>query len=274
MQSNIESEKLAVAKQKIHDELGALPETAIILGSGLGDFADALNKAKTIETAQIPGYPPSTVTGHKGRWVKGECGSKTILAIQGRIHGYEGHQHNILALPIHILADCGVKTLIITNAAGAVNRFYSQGDLMVIEDCINFTFSNPLWGINKEKYGPRFPDMCNPYDPRFIEKTLDISRELGIRMQKGVYLALQGPSYETAAEIRMFERIGADAVGMSTVPETITAVYRGMRVLGVSCITNMGTGMATTKLSHAEVTETGKRVKNDFIRLIGKVIHE
>ncbi|RMD95918.1 MAG: purine-nucleoside phosphorylase, partial [Calditrichaeota bacterium] len=169
--------------------------------------------------------------------------------------------------PIHLLAELGVRHLIVTNAAGGINRFCVPGQFMVIVDHINLTFDNPLWGQNLHKYGPRFPDMYSAYDPEFIEIAMEEGRKLGIPIQKGVYLGVRGPSYETAAEIRMGERIGADAVGMSTIPEVITAVYRGMRILGLSCISNLATGMSQNRLSHQEVTRVGERVKDDFLRL-------
>ncbi|MCB9502843.1 MAG: purine-nucleoside phosphorylase [Deferribacteres bacterium] len=269
---NINTRLLQDASDKVNSVLGKLPESAIILGSGLGILADQLGDARVIATKDIPGYPPSTVEGHRGRWVLGNLGDKTILAVQGRIHGYEGHPMDVLAHPINILASCDVKNLIVTNAAGAINRFYAPGDFMVIDDHINLTFKNPLFGNNVENLGPRFPDMSAPYDREFSAKIMQIGQELGIKMHKGVYVGVRGPSYETAAEIRMFDRIGADAVGMSTVPEVIAAIHRGMRVAGISCISNMATGISGQPLSHAEVTEVAENVKGNFLLLVTRFL--
>ncbi|KAA3620246.1 MAG: purine-nucleoside phosphorylase [Calditrichaeota bacterium] len=265
---------LKKASAKIRKAFGELPDTAIILGSGLGILADQLANSRTLATKEIPGYPASTVAGHRGRWVLGDLSGNTILAVQGRIHGYEGHNMAVLALPINILASCGIKNLVVTNAAGAINRFYAPGHFMVIDDHINMNFSNPLFGKNDDKFGPRFPDMSAPYDPKLKEKTMQIGRELGIKMHRGVYVSVRGPSYETAAEIRMFERLGADVVGMSTVPEVIAAVHRGLKVVGISCISNMATGMSDQPLRHDEVTEVAEQVKGHFLQLIAKVVAE
>lgn len=271
---NIDQDLLQEATQKVVEKLGDLPETAIILGSGLGILADQLKNAHLLATKDIPGYPPSTVEGHRGRWICGELDDKKILAIQGRIHGYEGHAAHILAFPVHILASIGVKNLIITNAAGAINRFYAPGHFMVIDDQINLSFTNPLFGKNNESIGPRFPDMSMPYDAELTQKVIDIATAAGIKIHRGVYVGVRGPSYETAAEIRMFERIGADAVGMSTVAEVIAAAYHGLRVVGISCISNMATGIADQPLSHDEVTEVAEMVKGNFLELITQFVGE
>ncbi len=271
--TNIDLNLLKTATAHVRNALPDIPETAIILGSGLGYLADTLTNSTAINTGDIPGYPASTVEGHKGRWVVGENRDGVrILAVQGRIHGYEGHPHQVVTFPIHLMAACGIKNLLITNAAGAVNRFYSPGDFMVIEDHINLTFKNPLIGRNIPEQGPRFPDMVEPYSRELIELALQEGVALGLPIHRGVYCAVSGPSYETAAEIRMVERIGADAVGMSTVPEVIVAVYRKMRVLGISCISNMATGVSGDKLSHGEVTDVANRVRDQFIDLIDHIL--
>mgnify|MGYP005725292971 CR=1 FL=1 len=268
----LDEETLNVAVAFVEKSLGKIPETAIVLGSGLGSFAESLKSARKVTTSEIPGYPGSTVEGHKGLWVLGKHAGKDVLAVQGRIHAYEGLDHSTVSFPIHLMASLGVKNLIITNAAGAINRFYAPGDLMVIDDVLNLSFRNPLWGFNNEKFGPRFPDMCRPFAPDLIELALREAADLGVKMHKGVYLGLHGPSYETAAEIRMAEKMGADAVGMSTVPETISGVYRNSRILGISCITNMGTGLEKGKLSHKDVQAVADRIKEDFKKLIGRIL--
>ena len=271
---NIDQELLSEASARVVQKLGTLPETAIILGSGLGILADKLGNACHVTTSDIPGYPPSTVAGHRGRWVAGDLNGNRILAVQGRIHGYEGHPSRVLAFPIHILASCGVKNLIITNAAGAINRYYAPGHFMAIDDQINLSFSNPLLGKNDPEFGPRFPDMSAAYDAQLTQKLIEIATKSGIKIHRGIYIGVRGPSYESAAEIRMFSRIGADAVGMSTVAEVIAAAHRGLRVVGVSCISNMATGIADQPLRHDEVTEVAEMVKGNFLELITRFVHE
>ncbi len=268
----IDEDQLRAAADVVGRRLGPFPEIAIILGSGLGSFVQALEESVSIPTREIPHYPASTVVGHRGVWVRGRAGEREVLAVQGRVHAYEGYSHAQVVFPVHLLAECGVRKLLITNAAGGINRFFRPGDFMAIADHINLTFENPLWGPNPRRLGPRFPDMHSAYDPRYTEMILEEGRQLGLRVHKGVYLGVKGPSYETAAEIRMGERIGADVVGMSTVPEVIAAVYRGLRVAAISCITNMATGISLEKLSHEEVTRIGERVKEDFARLVTAVV--
>lgn len=266
----LDADRLQAASAVIRRELGPLPATAIILGSGLGAFATQLQQATVLDVQRIPGYPPSTIQGHQGRWVIGTCAGIPVLALQGRVHAYEGHGHNVVAFPTHLMAEGGVRNLIITNAAGGINRFYAPGDFMVIDDHINLTFDNPLFGPNQPEKGSRFPDMSAPYDRELIDLALEAGRlnEPPLHVHRGVYLGIMGPSYETAAEIRMAARLGADAVGMSTVPEVIAAVYHGLRVLGISCITNLATGLQATPLTHDEVTEVGARIKGQFISFL------
>jgi purine-nucleoside phosphorylase len=270
--SFIDTNQLTTSTNAVKQHFGAIPPTAIILGSGLGHFAETLTNSKFLPTSSIPHYPISTVSGHKGYWVIGKCEGRPVLAVQGRVHGYEGLSHARGAFPVHLMAELGVKNLIITNAAGGINRFYKAGDLMVIDDHINLTFKNPLFGRNDPKRGPRFPDMSAPYDKDFVEIAMHESIDSGLPMHRGVYMGVNGPSYETAAEIRMAERIGADAVGMSTIPEVIAAAYIGLRVLGISCITNMATGMSPHRLTHADVIRIADGVKDDFVELIARVL--
>lgn len=269
----LDTEQLETAAKTVRQNLGVLPKTAIILGSGLGHFAEALTNTKSLPASSIPHYPISTVSGHKGFWVIGKCEGTPVLAVQGRVHGYEGLCHTRVAFPIHLMAESGVKNLIITNAAGGINRFYKAGDLMVIDDHINLTFKNSLFGHNDPRFGPRFPDMSAPFDQEFVEIAMNEGIDSGLRIHCGVYMGVNGPSYETAAEIRMAERIGADAIGMSTIPEVIAAVYRGLRVLGISCITNMATGMSHHRLTHADVIRIADGVKDDFTKLIVMILN-
>lgn len=251
---------------------GPAPDAALILGSGLGDFADELEPVSAVSTDEIPGYPPSTVVGHKGRIVLGRLQGKTLLAFQGRIHYYEGYAPGDVVLPVRIAQALGVKQLLVTNAAGGINRHFQPGDLMLITDHINLMGINPLHGPNDETLGPRFPDMSAPYDPEWIDQTEALGLSLGIGLKRGVLMGLTGPSYETPAEIRMMAQLGADAACMSTIPEVIYANYAGMKVLGISCITNLASGISPHPLNHDEVTEVAGRVKETFTRLIRGVI--
>lgn len=241
---------------------------AIILGSGLGGFANELSEAKTIETKDIPNYPISTVEGHIGRWVLGELERIEVLAIQGRVHYYEGYSIQRVAYPVHLLSELGVKALIVTNAAGGLNPQFAPGDLMLIEDHINLSFTNPLIGSHIHSHGNRFPDMSEPYYHEYIKIAEQVAQDLHIPIKKGVLCWVTGPSYETAAEVRMLQKVGGDASTMSTIPEVIVAVQRGLKVLGISCITNMATGIGTQKLSHQEVTIVAEKVKSKFNSLI------
>ncbi len=240
----------------------------LILGSGLGFVADEINGI-SLDFSDIPGFSASKVKGHKGRLVFGNFFGKEIVAMQGRFHFYEGHPMEKVVFPIKVMKELGVETLIITNAAGGINTGFSAGNLMVIDDHINFMGTNPL--ITSEAPA-QFIDMTNAYDKKLKELTHTAADKIGIKLQKGVYAALTGPSYETPAEIRMLRTLGADAVGMSTVPEVITANALGIKVLGISCITNMAAGITGQALSHQEVIETAQRVEKDFAALIKTVI--
>ncbi|MFA5524259.1 MAG: purine-nucleoside phosphorylase [Tissierellales bacterium] len=248
------------------------PKIGIILGSGLGLLGDEVADADIIKYEDIPNFPVSTVQGHKNQLAIGTLEGKDVVVMQGRFHYYEGYPIEQVTFPVRVLKALGVDTLIITNAAGGVNQDYSPGNLMVIGDHINFTFDNPLIGENYEELGPRFPDMSQAYDKSLIDLAFKSAQILNINLRQGVYMWNSGPTYETPAEVRVASILGADAVGMSTVPEVITAVHGGMKVLGISCITNMASGILDQPLNHSEVIETSERVKDDFISLIKEIL--
>ena len=258
-------EAAAYIKEKLD---GRAPEIAITLGSGLGDLADHLVDAVQIPYGEIPHLPVSTVAGHKGQFVVGKLEGREILCMQGRFHYYEGYDLKQVTLPVRVMKLLGIGTLIVTNAAGGINTGFRPGNLMLIEDHLNLTGENPLIGENLEVFGDRFFDMTVAYDVEYRALAEQLAAELNIPLQKGVYAWLTGPNYETPAEIRYLRAIGADAVGMSTVPEVLVARHSGLRVCGISCIANLAAGMGDGLLSHEEVKETADRVKVDFIRLV------
>jgi purine-nucleoside phosphorylase len=248
------------------------PKVALVLGSGLGAFANELTSATRIPFQKIPSFPRSTVEGHAGSLVIGRVADVPVVVMQGRVHLYEGYSAKEVVFPMRVLGRLGIRAAILTNAAGAINLDYSQGALVVIRDHINLQGVNPLIGPNDERFGPRFPDMTQAYWKLYREIALREAQRLGLGVHEGVYAALPGPSFETPAEIRHLKTIGADLVGMSTVPEVIAARHMGIRVLGISCATNMAAGILDQPLSHAEVIETGERVKGHFIALLRAVI--
>jgi purine-nucleoside phosphorylase len=248
------------------------PKIAIVLGSGLGAFADEFAQATRIPYSKIPHYPRSTAIGHAGQLVIGTVEGVEVAGMQGRVHLYEGYSAKELAFPIRVFARMGVKAIILTNAAGGVKREFIEGRLVVISDHINLLCVNPLAGPNEDKFGARFPDMTAAYDKRFRELTLAEGRLLGINLGEGVYAAVAGPSYETPAEVRYLRSIGADLVGMSTVPEVIAARHSGLRVLGISCVTNAAAGVLDQPLDHKDVLETAERMKGQFTGLLRAVI--
>ena len=250
------------------------PKIALVLGSGLGAFADEFAQATKIPYSKIPHYPRSTAIGHAGQLVIGTVEGVEVAGMQGRVHLYEGYSAKELAFPIRVFARMGVKAIILTNAAGGVKREFIEGRLVVISDHINLLCVNPLAGPNEDKFGARFPDMTAAYDKRFRELTLAEGRLLGIKLGEGVYAAVAGPSYETPAEIRYLRSIGADLVGMSTVPEVIAARHSGLRVLGISCVTNAAAGVLDQPLDHKDVLETAERMKGEFTGLLRAVIPE
>ncbi|MGI9104397.1 MAG: purine-nucleoside phosphorylase [Terriglobales bacterium] len=244
------------------------PKVALVLGSGLGSFADQLSGAAHIPYGEIPHFPKPTAEGHAGQLVVGTLGHVPVVCMQGRVHLYEGHTAREVVFPVRALGRFGSKALILTNAAGGVNESYTQGCLVALKDHINLQGVNPLTGSNEERIGPRFLDLTQAYFRPYRQLALDHGRRIGIEIFEGVYAALPGPSYETPAEIRYLRSIGADVVGMSTVLETIAARHMGMRVLAISCVTNMAAGILDRPLSHKEVLETGERVKGKFIQLL------
>ena len=258
--------KFILAKTKLR------PRVGLVLGSGLGAFADEFASATRIDYKKIPNFPRSTAVGHAGRLVIGKVGAVGVAAMQGRVHFYEGYTLQQVIFPMRVFARMGIRAVILTNAAGGINRDYKQGCLVVLRDHINLQGSNPLIGPNDERFGLRFHDMTQAYWKPYREAGLEEGRRLGVDIYEGVYAALTGPSYETPAEIRALRTLGADLVGMSTVPEVIAARHMGLRVLGISCVTNMAAGILDQPINHEEVLETGERVKGQFVALLRAVI--
>ena len=248
------------------------PDVAVVLGSGLGEFASRLQSARTVSYDDIPHWPTTNVVGHEGKLAIGQANGRLVAALAGRVHFYEGYDLRTVTFATRAVAMLGVKTIILTNAAGGINTSFSRGALMVIDDHINLMGSNPLMGPNDDRFGPRFPDMTLVYAPRLRQLADETGAALGMTLPHGTYAALHGPSYETPAEIRYLRTIGADAVGMSTVPEAIVARHMGVEVLGISCITNMAAGVLPQALSHEEVLETTRRVRGQFIALLEGII--
>ena len=265
-------ERAEHAARTIRARISEQPRVAIVLGSGLGDFADEFQEAVVIPYQEIPGFPAATVAGHAGRLVIGKIEKVLVLAMQGRIHFYEGYSLEEVTFPIRSFGLLGIKALLLTNAAGGIDVELSQGALMVISDHLNLMGVNPLRGPNDERFGPRFPDMSAVYSRELQEIAVEEARSMGNELRRGIYAALPGPSYETPAEIHMIRTFGADAVGMSTVPEAIVARQMGMQVLGISCITNMAAGISDQPINHEEVMETGRRVRTTFAELLRRVI--
>lgn len=249
-----------------------IPETALILGSGLGVMVEKMDDKKIIPYNEVPHFPVSTVKGHTGELVYGHINYTPVLVMNGRCHYYEGYSMDEITFPIRVFAKMGVKNIILTNAAGGINLNYLPGDFMIINDHINLSGVSPLRGKNFDEFGPRFPDMTRVYDKEIVNKIYTIARELALPIYEGVYAYLQGPNYETPAEIKMLRNIGADAVGMSTVPEAIVARHAGLRVAGISCITNMAAGILNRTLHHEEVKETAEKVREQFIMIIQKLV--
>jgi len=255
----------------IKNKTNISPEIGIILGSGLGTMANEIEGVK-IPYAQIPNFCTSTIEGHAGQLVIGYLQGKKVIAMQGRFHFYEGYSMKDVVMPIHVMKKLGVSKLIVTNAAGGINKDFNPGDLMLIQDHINFMGSNPLIGKNPSEFGVRFPDMSEAYKKYLIEIAKKTAEKHGITIKEGIYIACSGPSYETPAEIRAFRLLGADVVGMSTAPEVIVANHAGIDVLGISCVTNMASGILNQPLSHDEVIETSRKIKKDFVALIKGIV--
>ena len=250
------------------------PRVGLVLGSGLGGLVDAMQERTAVPYSEIPNFPHSNVEGHAGNLVFGRVGGTPVAAMQGRFHFYEGFSMREVVFPIYVMKLLGVQDVVLTNACGGISRSLAPGDLMLIDDFINTTSMNPLQGENDERLGPRFPDMTEPFSLALQKRAMETARRLGIQYRRGVYALFQGPYYETRAEIRAIERMGADAVGMSTVPEVIAANHAGMRALGIACITNMATGIAERKHSHEEVLAVADRASADLCRLVERVIEK
>ncbi len=256
----------------IRERCPLVPEAAIILGSGLGELGEQIENAVAVDYGTLPGFPVSTAPGHKGRFLLGTLGGKAVVCMQGRLHYYEGHSMADVILPVRVMRMLGAKTLIATNAAGGINTSFSVGDIMLIEDHINFMGKNPLVGANDETLGCRFPDMSFAYSQELRDLAVRCAEKIGMQLCKGVYLVCSGPSYETPAEIRAFRTLGADAVGMSTVPEVIAANHCGMRVLAFSLISNMAAGILRQPLTEEEVLEAGRQKGAEMQRLIVEIL--
>ncbi len=260
--------RLAAAAEAVARRMDTKPLIGVVLGSGLGAVADSLEDPTTIPYSEIPGWPTSTVAGHAGQLVVGRIGTVSAAVMQGRVHLYEGYAPWQVVFPTRVLSLLGCRSLVLTNAAGAVNQAYRPADLMLINDHLNLQGSNPCTGANLEHLGERFFDMTEPYDRRYRELALAAAARRGLTLHEGVYAGLLGPSFETPAEIRMLSGFGADAVGMSTVPEAIAAGHAGMRVAGISCITNMAAGLSEAPLNHEEVMEVGAQVRDSVVGLL------
>jgi purine-nucleoside phosphorylase len=265
-------ERLDEAAAAVRAVTSAAPRIGLVLGSGLGAFAETLEDAAAIPYRQIPHFPSSTATGHRGALVFGSTRGVPVAVMAGRVHLYEGYSLEQVVFPVRVLGRIGIRTLVVTNAAGGVNTGYAPGELMIIRDHINLIGGNPLVGPNPDPLGPRFPDMSAAYDPGLLALAEQACRKTGIKAHSGTYLAFSGPSYETPAEIRMARTLGADAVGMSTVPEVIAARHMGMRVVGISCITNMAAGIVAQRLDHEEVLAVGERVRARLMEVLARIV--
>ena len=267
-------DKVSESAEFIKERISSKVDIAVILGSGLGGIVDIMEDKEIIPYSQIPGFPGSNVEGHAGNLVFGTIGNLRVMAMQGRFHYYEGLSMKEVAFPVFVMKLLGIDKMIVTNACGGVNETFRPGDLMIIEDFINSVGANPLMGDNDERFGPRFPDMSEPYSRELIAKAEKAAEELGIQVKHGVYTLFQGPYFETAAEIRMYKTMGTDAIGMSTVPETIAANYLGIKTLGIACITNMATGLRTGKHSHEEVIQIAEKSGRTLCLWIEKLLRE
>jgi purine-nucleoside phosphorylase len=265
-------QRVEAAAAAVRARVGEAPDVAVVLGTGLGAFADGLADRTAVSYADIPHWPASGVVGHAGRLVAGAAGGRRVLALSGRAHLYEGHDLATATFATRVLGRLGVRTLLVTNAAGGINEQFGQGALMVIEDHINLLGTNPLVGPNDARFGRRFPDMSDAYSARLRALAFEVAAARGLTLERGVYIAVTGPSYETPAEIRAFRVLGADAVGMSTVPEVIVARHMGIEVLGISCISNMAAGILPQPLTEEEVIETTARVRDQFVSLLEGVV--
>lgn len=262
------SARLDAARALVSSRKAALPLVGVVLGSGLGAFGDTLAGLTKIPYAEIPHMPRSSVIGHAGNLCLGEVGGASVACLQGRVHAYEGHDTDTVTFAVRLLWRMGVRAVLLTNAAGGINASFAAGELMLISDHLNLTGKNPLIGPNDDKLGPRFPDMSTAYDPALRAAAHAAARGAGVTLREGVYAGLMGPTYETPAEVRMLRTLGADAVGMSTVPEVIALRHLGVRVGAMSCITNLAAGISPTPLDHKEVAETANKTRDAFVRLL------
>lgn len=267
-------EKIQESLEFIKSKTSIQPKIGLILGSGLGVLGDEISDSIKINYNEIPNFPVSTVEGHAGCLVIGQLEGKEVVAMQGRFHYYEGYTQQEITFPVRVMKALGVETIIVTNAAGGSNKSFNPGDLMVIKDHINLSGSNPLIGRNEDRLGVRFPDMSKAYTPKYIELVKQCAKDLNINLQEGVYAYFSGPTYETPAEVKMAQILGADAVGMSTAPEVIVASHSKMDVIGISCITNMAAGILDQPLDHNEVIETTQKVRNEFLSLVKNVVNK
>jgi purine-nucleoside phosphorylase len=265
-------DRIQAAASAIRSKTKSVPQVGLILGSGLGAYADKLAGADKIDYGDIPGFPRSHVVGHAGKLVLGERHGVRCVAMQGRVHMYEGHSAQTVSFPARVLITLGARVIIVTNAAGGINPQWSPGTLMLIRDHIDMLRDHALRGPNDERLGPRFPDMTKAYSPELRKLVKDVAAAENIHLEEGVYVAMPGPTYETPAEVQMLHRLGADATGMSTVPEVVVARHMGARTIGISCITNQAAGISGHELSHAEVTETANRVRTTFERLLDAIL--
>ncbi|PYZ94433.1 purine-nucleoside phosphorylase [Salipaludibacillus keqinensis] len=268
----ITAEMIQESAKWIEDKIEAQPSVGLILGSGLGDLADEIENPVCLSYKDIPHFPSSTVTGHKGQLVIGLLEGHTVMAMQGRFHYYEGYSMQEVTFPVRVMKELGCDSLIVTNACGGMNKNYQPGDLMIIEDHINFTGANPLIGENLDDYGPRFPDMSQTYTPELREHALEAAKAVGQTVQRGVYAAISGPTYMSGAELIMLRKLGGDVVGMSTVPEAMVASHMSMNILGISCITDMAIGEAIEGITHEEVMEVAAKAKPRFKMLVRQVL--
>ena len=265
-------EKVRAAEKSVRERTGFKPDIAIVLGSGLGALADQIQNPIVIPTQEIACYPKSTVSGHAGKLVFGRIGNKNVAIVSGRVHYYEGYEMDEVVLPVRLMILLGAKTVILTNAAGGICPAFHSGDFMIITGQIAQFVPSPLRGANDESFGPRFPDMSHVFTPSLQKTCREAAGRIGLGLREGVYCWMPGPCYETPAEIRMLRTLGADAVGMSTVPDSMAAAHAGMNVLGISCITNMAAGILDQPITHQEVLETGRRIQGDFRRLIDEIL--
>ncbi|WP_139489256.1 purine-nucleoside phosphorylase [Brevibacillus dissolubilis] len=268
------AQKIQEAASYIAGKISVQPRIGLILGSGLGVLADEIENPTYINYDEIPNFPVSTVAGHEGRLVVGQLNGTPVVAMQGRFHYYEGYSMSVVTFPIYVMKKLGVDTLVVTNAAGGMNRAFAAGDLMIITDHINWTGDNPLIGANLEEFGPRFPDMSRAYTPELVKTAKSVAERLGVKVQQGVYAGVSGPTYMTPSELTMLARVGGDAVGMSTVPEVIVASHAGLKVLGISCITDMAIGEELEPLTHEQVVAVANRTRPQFISLVKNIVAE